>query len=78
MTPANPTLRQTRGESFLAFSIIFFSVALLCFLLGWADGVRHDRTYFHIPETQGWLVAAAILGALGVIFFIGSRAARRR
>ena len=35
----------------LAFSIMFFSGALLCFLLGWADGVRHDKTFLHIPET---------------------------
>ena len=61
----------------LAFSIMFFSGALLCFLLGWADGVRHDRTYLHIPETGSWLVATAILGALGVIFFSWSRAMKR-
>ena len=61
----------------LAFSIMFFAGALLCFLLGWADGVRHDRTYLHIPETGSWLVAAAILGALGVIFFVWSRATTR-
>ena len=44
----------------LAFSIMFFSGALLCFLLGWADGVRHGKTYLHIPETGSWLVATAI------------------
>ena len=51
MTSPDPTPRQARGESMLAFSIMFFSGALLCFLLGWADGVRHDKTYLHIPET---------------------------
>ena len=61
----------------LAFSIMFFSGALLAFLLGWADGVRHDRTYLHIPETGSWLVAAAILGGLGAIFFVWSRRAKR-
>jgi hypothetical protein len=61
----------------LAFSIMFFSGALLCFLLGWADGVRHDKTYLHIPETGSWLVATAILGALGVTFFVWSRATTR-
>ena len=61
----------------LAFSIMFFSVALLCLLLGWADGVRHDKTYLHIPQTGGWLVATAILIALGVAFFVWSRAAKR-
>jgi hypothetical protein len=64
-------------DSALAFSIIFFAVALLCFLLGLADGVRHDRTYLHIPETGSWLVAAAILGALGLLFFLWSRVLRR-
>ena len=61
----------------LAFSIMFFSGALLCFLLGWADGVRHGRTYLHIPETGSWLVATAILTALGVAFFVRSRATKR-
>ena len=61
----------------LAFSIMFFSGALLCFLLGWADGVRHGRTYLHIPETGSWLVATAILIALGVAFFVRSRATKR-
>ena len=56
---------------------MFFAVALLCFLLGWADGVRHDKTYLHIPETGGWLVATAILGTLGLIFFAWSRARKR-
>lgn len=77
MKPPNLTPRQTRGESALAFSIIFFFLGLLCFLLGWADGVRHDRTYFHIPETGSWLVATAVLAALGLLFFAWSRSAKR-
>ena len=78
MTPSNPTPRQSRGESALAFTIIFFALALLCFLLGWADGVRHGRTYLHMPETGGWLVATAVLGAFGVLFLLWSRSVRRR
>jgi hypothetical protein len=35
----------------LAFSIMFFAGALLCFLLGWANGVRRDKSFLHIPET---------------------------
>jgi hypothetical protein len=56
---------------------MFFAVALLCLLLGWADGVRHGRTYLHIPETGSWLVAAAILGAIGAIFLVWSRGTKR-
>jgi nitrogen fixation-related uncharacterized protein len=77
MTPSEPTPRQSLAESRLAVSIIFFSVALLCFLLGLANGVRHDRTYLHIPQTGSWLVATAILAALGVVFFLWSRSAKR-
>jgi hypothetical protein len=77
MTPSDPTPRSTRGESMLAFSIMFFCGALLCFLLGWADGVRHDKTYLHIPETGGWLVATAVLAAVGVAFLVWSRAGKR-
>ena len=77
MTPSEPTPRQSRGESMLAFSIMFFAGALLCFLLGWADGVRHDKTFLHIPETRSFLVAAAILAALGIVFLIRSRATKR-
>ncbi len=61
----------------LAFSIMFFSVALLCLMLGWADGVRHDKTYLHIPETGSWLVATAIMAGLGVVFLLWSKAAKR-
>lgn len=77
MTPSDRTPRHTRSESRLAFSIMFFAVALLCLMLGWADGVRHDRAYFHIPETGGWLVATAVLVALGVLFLVWSRAGKR-
>ena len=54
-----------------------FLLALLSFLLGWADGVRHGRTYLHIPETGAWLVRAAILGALGVICLVWARGTKR-
>lgn len=74
----SPLPNQSRRESAIAFGIIFFSVALLCFLLGWADGVRHGRTYLHIPETGGWLVATAILGGLGVICLLWARRLKRR
>ena len=77
MIPSEPTPRQSRAESALAFSIIFFAVAFLCLLLGGADGVRHDRTYLHIPETGSWLVAAAILGAIGATFLVWSRRMKR-
>jgi hypothetical protein len=61
----------------LAFSIMFFSGALLCFLLGWADGVRHGKTFLHIPETDSFLVATAAFAALGILFLVRSRASRR-
>jgi hypothetical protein len=61
----------------LAFSIMFFAGALLCFLLGWADGVRHDKTFLHIPQTGSFLVVTAVLVALGVAFFAWSRRIRR-
>lgn len=77
MTSSNLTPRPARRETVLACSIIFFSLALLCLLLGGADGVRHGRTYLHIPETGSWLVAAAILGAIGAIFLVWSRGAKR-
>ena len=76
MPPSKPIPRPSR-ESARAFSIIFFAVALLCFLLGLADGVRHDRAYLHIPETGSWLVATAIFAAIGMIFFVWSRGAKR-
>lgn len=57
---------------------MFFAVAILCFLLGWADGVRHGQHYLHLPVTGGWAIATAILAGLGVLFFIWSRSSRRR
>ncbi|MEO8043842.1 MAG: hypothetical protein ABI674_02960 [Spartobacteria bacterium] len=77
MTPSDSTPRQTRGESLLAFSIMFFSVALLCFMLGWADGVRHGSAYLHFPRMDGWLIATASLSGLGVLFLVWSRAGKR-
>ena len=56
---------------------MFFAVGLLCLMLGWADGVRHGRTYLHVPETGGWLIATALLVALGFVFMVWSRSARR-
>lgn len=61
----------------LAFSIMFFAVAILCFLLGWADGVRHDKTFLHIHQTGGFLIATAVLATLGVLFFVWSKGSRR-
>jgi hypothetical protein len=75
--PSNPTPRQSRSDSFIAFSIMFFSSALLCFMLGWADGVRHDRHYLHIPETGGWLTASAIFVLLGIACLVWSRRGTR-
>ncbi len=78
MNSSDPVkVRSTRGESALAFSIMFFAVALLCLMLGWADGVRHGRTYLHIPETAGWLIATGILVVLGIVFLVRSRRGRR-
>lgn len=77
MTPSNPGTQGKRRDSALAFSIMFFAVAVLCFLLGWVDGVRHDTAYLHIPQTSGWLVATAILGGLGVLFLLSSRGIKR-
>jgi putative Mn2+ efflux pump MntP len=76
MTSSDPKTGEKRRESALAFSIMFFAVALLCAMLGWAEGVRHSTYYLHIPETGSWLVATAILAALGVLFFVWSRGAR--
>ncbi len=61
----------------LAFSIMFFAVAVLCLLLGWAEGVRQDTTYLHIPESGGWLIATGILAACGVLLLVWSRGAKR-
>ncbi|MEO8439692.1 MAG: hypothetical protein ABI540_05660 [Spartobacteria bacterium] len=77
MTPSDPTPRPARRDSMLAFSIMFFSVALLCLMLGWADGVRHSQGYLHLPVTGGWMIATAILAALGVLFLVWSRSGKR-
>ncbi len=77
MTPTDPTPRQSRRDSMLAFSIIFFCVGLLTFMLGWADGVRHDRTILHVPENGGWLIATGILVALAFGFLVWSRSSKR-
>jgi putative Mn2+ efflux pump MntP len=77
MTPSDPNNPRTRGDSALAFSVIFFSVALLCLLLGWAQGVRKDTTYLHIPENGSWLLATGILVAIGLLFLVWSRLGRR-
>ena len=61
----------------LAFSIMFFSGALLCFLLGWADGVRHGKSFLHFPQTGSFLVATAVFAALGIVFLVRSRATKR-
>jgi hypothetical protein len=60
-----------------AFSIMFFCIGLLTFMLGWADGVRHDKSYFPIPETGSFLIVTAVLVVLGIVFLVWSRAARR-
>ena len=56
---------------------MFFAVASFCLLLGWAQGVRKDTAFLHIPESGGWLVATAILAALGVVLLLWSRMGRR-
>lgn len=56
---------------------MFFAMAFLCLMLGWAQGVRKDTTFLHIPESGGWLVATGILFILGLILLIWSRTAKR-
>ena len=77
MTSPDLTPRSSRSQTVLACGIIFFALALLAFLLGAADGARHDRTYFHIPETGTWLVVTAILAGLGLVCLVWSRATKR-
>jgi hypothetical protein len=77
MTSSDPTPRRTRGESMFAFSIMFFCGALLSFMLGWADGVRHDKTVFHIPETRSFLVVTAIFAACGLLLLFWGMATKR-
>jgi hypothetical protein len=77
MTPFDPETRSGRSDSVLAFSIMFFAVALLSLLLGLADGVRRDSTYFHIPETRVGLIVAGSLALIGLCFLFWSRARKR-
>ena len=56
---------------------MFFAVALLCLLLGWADGVRHGMAYLHIPATGTWPIATAIFSAIGATLLVWSRGTRR-
>lgn len=77
MTAPDQNTGAKRGDSPLAFSIMFFAVAFLCLMLGWAEGVRKDTTFLHIPENGGWLIATAILFVLGLALLIWSRAAKR-
>jgi hypothetical protein len=56
---------------------MFFAIGFLCLMLGWADGVRKDTTYLHIPESGGWLVATGILFLIGLLLLVWSRAAKR-
>jgi len=73
----DPTPRPPRRDNAIACSIMFFAVALLCLMLGWADGFRHRRTILHIPETGGWLVTALVLVLLGIAFLVWARSAKR-
>jgi hypothetical protein len=77
MSSNNLTPSSSRGEAVLAFSIIFFCIAMLCILLGWADGVRHGHPYLRFPTSGGWVIAAGVLAALGVLFLLWSRATKR-
>jgi hypothetical protein len=77
MTPTDPHAPPTRAESALACSVILFSLALLAFMLGWAQGVRKDTTYLHIPENGSWLIATAILAGLALICLLFSRMGKR-
>lgn len=77
MTPTDPSHPVQRGDNTRAIGIMFFAVALLCLLLGWAQGVRKDTAFLHIPESGAWLVATVILAAFGVLFLFWSRALRR-
>ena len=77
MTSPDQGASGRRRDSILAFSIMFFAMAVLCLLLGWAEGVRSDTTYLHIPENGGWLIATGILAACGVFFLMWSRGTKR-
>jgi Zn-dependent protease with chaperone function len=77
MTAPDQETHGKPGDSPLAFSIMFFAVALLCLLLGWAEGVRKDTTFLHIPESGGWLTATGALFLIGLILLVWSRARKR-
>ncbi|MEO6871269.1 MAG: hypothetical protein ABI233_03505 [Chthoniobacterales bacterium] len=77
MTAPDQNSGDKPGDSPLAFSVMFFAMAFLCLMLGWAQGVRKDTTFLHIPESGGWLVATGILFILGLILLIWSRTAKR-
>ena len=78
MTPSDSTAPNERRDTMLAVGIMFFAFTLLCALLGWAEGVRHDTKILHIPETGGWLLAAGALAVFGFFFVFRSRAVNRR
>ncbi|HEY1771286.1 MAG TPA: hypothetical protein VGG02_13625 [Chthoniobacterales bacterium] len=67
MKSSNPEARAARREFTLAGSVVCFCGALLCFMLGWAQGVRHDTRYLHIPQNAGWVLAAAIFAGIGLL-----------
>jgi putative Mn2+ efflux pump MntP len=74
---SGPTPHNTRRDNAIACSIMFFALALLSLMLGWADGVRHRHTILHIPETDAWLVTALVLAILGIVFLVWARSAKR-
>jgi hypothetical protein len=61
----------------IAFSIILFAFAVLSFMLGWADGVRHDREILHIHQTGSWLVVCAVLIAAGIACLVWGKSTKR-
>ncbi len=69
----NPSDESTPRDNARAFSIMFFATALLFAMLGWAEGIRTDTRYLHIPETAGWMIAAVVMIVLGVFFLARSR-----
>jgi hypothetical protein len=71
------TPSSSSSDTRLACSIIFFFIAMLCILLGWADGVRHGHDYLHFPTFGGWPIAAAIMAGIGVCFLLWSRTTKR-
>jgi putative Mn2+ efflux pump MntP len=71
------TPRRPRPDSIIALSIMFFAFAILCFMLGWADGVRHQREIFHIHQTASWLGGSVILIVIGAACLIWSRSLKR-